>query len=429
MKWKIFISFIAIIFIDLLILSIQSKMIVIHLGIFVDNWGVPNGDSYKIIDNAIARFEQEYPNIQIEYESGILKEDYSTWLDNKILQGEEPDVFMVIDEDFNTLSSLGILENLGERIKADRDFNLDNYYESAIKSGQYQGIQYALPYESNPTMMFVNKTLLTKEGIEIPDNNWTLDDFYNICQKVTKDTNNDGSIDQYGCYNFRWLDSIYSHGINLFDEKGKLCAIDQQEAKDAISFVKKLNKLNQEHNITAEEFDAGKVAFTPMSFAQYRTYKPYPWKVKKYSNFEWDCIKMPAVIGNRKTGELSTLLMGISSRSKHQDIAWEFLKVLTYEKETQKEIGRYSQGVSSLKTGLYLNETIMNSTQNIDESNINQELLNQVMTDTIEQGRFKKYNSALNLLDIRIQSIIKNEEDLDMALLNLKKEINKYLKE
>lgn len=39
--------------------------------------------------------------------------------------------------------------------------------------------------------MFVNKTLLQKEGIEIPNNDWTLDDFYEICQKVTRDSNND----------------------------------------------------------------------------------------------------------------------------------------------------------------------------------------------------------------------------------------------
>ena len=43
--------------------------------------------------------------------------------------------------------------------------------------------QYALPYESVPTLMLVNKTLLKKEHIKMPDNNWTWDDFYKICQK------------------------------------------------------------------------------------------------------------------------------------------------------------------------------------------------------------------------------------------------------
>ena len=113
---------------------------------------------------------------------------------------------------------------------------------------------------------------------------------------------------------------MYSHGIRLFDEDGKECFIDQDEAKEAVIFVEKLNKLNQEHIITKEEFNTGKVAFAPMSFAQYRTYKPYPWRVKKFSDFEWDCIKMPLISSNDKGSEISSLLMGISSRSK----CWSF---------------------------------------------------------------------------------------------------------
>ena len=46
---------------------------------------------------------------------------------------------------------------------------------------------------------------------------------------------------------------------------------------------------------------------------------------------------MPLISSNDKGSEISSLLMGISSRSKNADIAWEFLKMLTYEKETQKD--------------------------------------------------------------------------------------------
>ena len=51
-------------------------------------------------------------------------------------------------------------------------------------------------------MMFVNKTLLTQEGIEVPEEDWTWNDLYRICQKVTKDSNGDGIIDQFGIYNY-----------------------------------------------------------------------------------------------------------------------------------------------------------------------------------------------------------------------------------
>ena len=84
----------------------RPRQLTLTIGVFAgSNWDVPNGDCYKIIDQAIERYEKEYPMVQIEYESGILKEDYSEWLSAKYLKGEEPDVFMILGEDFNTLSA------------------------------------------------------------------------------------------------------------------------------------------------------------------------------------------------------------------------------------------------------------------------------------------------------------------------------------
>lgn len=402
------------------------QKVVLKLGVFVgSNWDVPSSDSYRIIDYAIERFEKQYPQVEVEYKSGILKEDYSLWLSNQIIKGEEPDVFMILGDDFNTLSSLGALKNLDDYMKEDKDFDESKYFESALQTGNYQESQYALPYESNPQLMFVNKTLLKKEGIKIPNNQWTLDDFYEICQKVTKDSNGDGVIDQYGCYNYDWLDSVYSHGATLFNEEGTECYLSQEAVKNSLIFIQKLEALNQGHVISSTEFDNGQVVFSPMTFAQYRTYKPYPWRVKKYSAFEWDCVKMPSLYPNENSSEISSLLMGISSRTSHSKEAWNFLKMLTYDEQTQAELFQYSQGVSSLKNI----ESFYSNNDSISQSEIDMNLLNEVMETTIHHNQFKKYESALTLANTRINEIIHNEDDLDIALMELQKEINQYLKE
>ena len=75
--------------------------------------------------------------------------------------------------------------------------------------------------------------------------------------------------------------------------------------------------------VTAKDFDMGKVAFRPFTFAEYRTYKPYPWRIKKYSSFEWDCIKLPAGPSGRNSSLIQPMLMGISARSREQRLAWE----------------------------------------------------------------------------------------------------------
>ncbi len=83
------------------------------------------------------------------------------------------------------------------------------------------------------------------------------------------------------------------YGAQVFNEKGTKCYLDQSAVKRAIEFYRKLNNLNKGHTVTSEEFDKGLVACFPLSLAVYRTYKPYPWRVKNILHFEWDCLKMP----------------------------------------------------------------------------------------------------------------------------------------
>lgn len=67
----------------------------ITLGCFAGSyWNVQNGNSYKLIDNAIKKFEEQNPNVKVEYVSGITKDDYSEWLYGKLLEGNAPDVFL-----------------------------------------------------------------------------------------------------------------------------------------------------------------------------------------------------------------------------------------------------------------------------------------------------------------------------------------------
>lgn len=46
----------------------------ITIGVFSDSyWGVQNGYSYQIIDDAIKIFEDEHPGVKVEYVNGIIK--------------------------------------------------------------------------------------------------------------------------------------------------------------------------------------------------------------------------------------------------------------------------------------------------------------------------------------------------------------------
>lgn len=405
----------------IMIVADYPNTITLELGVFSgSNWGVPSGESYKTIDGAIERFEKKYPGIKVKYENGIMKSDYSSWLSDKIVKGSQPDVFMILDDDFNTLSSIGALANIDVYMTHDQKFNENDYYSSVLKAGAYSNKQYALPYECDPTLMFVNKTLLEECHIDMPDNDWTLNDFYSICKKVSQYSNK-----YYGCYDYSWLDSVYGYGAKVFNEIGTECFLDETTVKSAIEFYRKLNNLNNGHTVTSEEFDKGLVAFSPLSLSVYRTYKPYPWRVKKYSTFEWDCLKMPTVSKNKGSTQVSTLLMGMSAKSYHKSQAWDLLKELCHDTSTQESLTQYSQGISPLKE--VAQSQAISDMLDEEDSQINISLLNQALLGARNREKFKKYDSTMTLIDTNMTRILNSSDDFDLSLIELQKQVNKYL--
>lgn len=425
------ISFVLIVFAFVYIMN-RDKTVVLEVGIFAgSNWDVANANSYVIIDKAIERFEAEHDNVKIHYYSGILKEDYSEWFSQKLLLGKTPDVFVILSNDVNQFASLGVMKNLEELINRDDSLNKEDYFSTTLLSGEYNGVQYALPYETVPTMMFVNKTLLQKEGIAVPESDWTWEDLYNISKKITKDIDGDGILDQFGTYNYDWLDAAHTNGTILFDEDNMEINLSDDKVIQAVKFTKQLNDLNQERKVTQEDFDSGNVAFMPLPFSEYRTYKTYPYKIKKYLSFQWDCITLPAGENGGNISEVNTLLMGISNKTANEGFAWEFLKLLTYDKEIQMDIFRYSQGASVLKevTRSKEAEVILQEYMEESEKVIDNELLSRVIEQGTIAPQILKYKEAISLATSDIQGIVENNKSIDSSLKILQRKINQYMKQ
>lgn len=406
------------------------KNITLEFGMFTgSNWDVAQANSFTIIDKAIAKFEHAHPGVTVHYYSGIRKDDYSEWFSRKLLAGEEPDIFMVLGTDFNQFASMGVMKNLETFIEEDTDFEPEKYFTSAFVSGQYESVQYALPYETVPTLMFVNKTLLTQEGIDMPEENWTWEDFYEICKKVTRDTDGDGVPDQFGSYNYDWMDALCSNGGGVFNKKGTEAALTDSRVMEAVKYVRSINDLYGGEKLTQEDFNGGRVAFMPLTFAEYRTYKTYPYKIRKYANFQWDCVTMPAGEQGGNISQVDSLLMGISANTKEEKLAWEFLKLLTYDEESQMNIFYDSQGASVLKavTESQQMEQVVQEDMEEGDTVINGKLLGRVIEEGHVEPQFKKYEQAMSLTDSEINKILEEDKDVDSNLKILQRTINEYL--
>lgn len=200
---------------------------------------------------------------------------------------------------------------------------------------------------------------------------------------------------------------------------------------DAVRFIAKINELYGGYQVTQNDFDAGNVAFMPLTFAEYRTYKTYPYKIKKYRNFQWDCITFPAGPNGGNISEVDSLLIGISEKTKYQDLAWEFLKLLTYDEEIQMDIFQYSQGASVLKcvTSSAEAEAILQEDMEDGEKVIDSMILSRIIEDGTVVPKFKKYEQALSLSENAINKMLEEDSNAESTMKILQKTIETYLKQ
>lgn len=392
---------------------------VLRIGVYAgSSWDVPNSRENKFLDSLIKKFEKTHPHVKVVYESGIPKKDYADWLAEQVLKGEQPDLFMVPENDFSMLASAGALKSLDTLLTDDER---TAFYSVAYEAGQYQGVSYALPVESNPIMMCVNKDLLEKEGISIPESGWTLADFYEICKKVTKDTNGDGVVDQYGITDYTWQQALIAYGGHLTDKSG--INVDRAEMHQALAFMSKLDMLSQHYKVTSHDFDEGRVAFYPMSLAQYRTYKPYPYHVAKYSSFSWTCIPMPTADSKVMGTQVKTSLFGMSSNTKQEKLAWEFMLLLSQDKESQQNLFEKSQGTSVLPSVVKSQQTrkILQA-DDFGLDSLTSERLDSMMERSIIDIGQEVDRQTLERLDYLIKEALGNQE-IDSALPSIQREI------
>ena len=423
MKWRLrHLVVLVLVFVSVILsfaLWSSSHEKVLRIGVYAgSSWDVPNSRENKALDTLIKKFEKTHPHVKIIYESGIPKKNYADWLAEQVLKGEQPDLFMVPENDFSMLASAGALKSLDTLLTDDER---TAFYPVAYEAGQYQGVSYALPVESNPIMMCVNKDLLEKEGISIPESGWTLADFYEICKKVTKDTNGDGVVDQYGITDYTWQQALIAYGGHLTDKSG--INVDSPEMHQALAFMSKLDMLSQHYKVTSHDFDEGRVAFYPMSLAQYRTYKPYPYHVAKYSSFSWTCIPMPTANSKVMGTQVKTSLFGMSSNTKQEKLAWEFMLLLSQDKESQQTLFEKSQGTSVLPSVVKSQQTkqILQA-DDFGLDSLTSERLDSMMERSIIDIGQEVDRQTLERLDYLIKEALGNQE-IDSALPSIQKEI------
>ena len=216
----------------------------------------------------------------------------------------------------------------------DRDgISMDRYPEAFARSAQFEGQTYGFPLRAHPQLLFYRKDL-------IPNPPTTWDEVVEIGKQLKESHpeiaplalyyNNDGNRQNL----FIWLNFIWAAGGDIFNDdwtaawtsEEALQATEDYIALHTVHEVTNPNSLAFVEQDARQSFQQGNSAMIPVWWWAYSGF--YNPDASTLTKDQVAFTGMPAYNGRTKTYAIS-MPFSISTYSKNQGAAWEFLKWLS----------------------------------------------------------------------------------------------------
>jgi len=201
----------------------------------------------KAIDATIAAFNKVYPNIKIEIQY-VPAADRTAKFIAAMAANQGPDVVCLGNiADYYQFVQSGFLKEMDSTFIAKPDEYWAKFPKNFVDALTIKGKKYGIPYYSGPHAMIYNKAAYAAAGITEFPKTWS--EFKIVAKKLTRDTNGDGKIDQYGL-TFPSLDVqapriftmfAWSNGGEIIDSNGNP-TINSPKCVEALTYLTSLVK-------------------------------------------------------------------------------------------------------------------------------------------------------------------------------------------
>ena len=290
-------------------------------------WDV--GDDVKLQQGLIDQFNKTHKNIEVDLEA------YGSDYDTKITAGmgakDAPDVMYM----WNYPQYKDALEPLDSYIEKEGAEYKDNFYNTLWNYNSADGKVLGLPVGYTTHVVYYNKALFDKAGVEYPKAGWTWDDLQETANKLTnKDTKVtgfafSGKPDPYDFEMYLW-----GNNASYVDKDGNLKGnLDSKKSVEVFKMFQNMAKKGTA--ITTEgsgdtEMKSGKVAMF--------VYGAWGLKPLKEAGIDYGVVELPKFKNGKSVSILSSSGISVSKDSKHKKEAFEFIKFWTSEEANKARI-------------------------------------------------------------------------------------------
>ncbi len=339
-------------------------------------WGTAT--EIQILKNQIKEYEKATPNIRIKLIH--IPENYYKKIHLLLASKTEPDIILINNQN---------IEQYGKYLKTLEDTKYKNtYFKTAIEGLSYKGNLKALPRDMSMLVIYVNKTLLTKYGINIPDDNWTIDDFLTISK----------ALKEHNKYSILLEDDLYYLYPFLLSIDGKVIDQEINELKNYKS-IELYKDMSCKYHYSPEAYEIGKSTgaefFINEKSAFYLSGRWMTPKITELAKFDWDIIKFPTG-KNGSIVPIDATGWGISQNTKYYKESLDFIEYLANDQniEEMSTLGIIIPAKKRIAKKIFMKPT----TKNI-----------KIFYQISEEGKVIKYPKNYNKIRDKINTELKNQ--------------------
>jgi multiple sugar transport system substrate-binding protein len=167
-----------------------------------------------LVDEAVAAYEAAHPGIDITVTGIPFSDEGLAQLDTSLATDEGPDIFRIASDRLPNYGEQGVLSPIDDFLTdEDREDILPNLLEGV----EFNGEHLAWPQWVPPVGFYLNNAIFEAAGVEIPDADWTVDEFKQIAQDLTSEGVY-GFATYMGAASVNELTLLYTEGATVLND-------------------------------------------------------------------------------------------------------------------------------------------------------------------------------------------------------------------
>ena len=283
----------------------------------------------KIWQGLADRVTKKYPDIKVKLETTTFQ-NYWDKLQTQIASQTQADIVSMQAQRMPGFAARGALQSMQDRLDSG-DLDFKDFFPVIEDALSYKDEVQALAYDLGPPLLYYNKDLFKKAGVEVPspDKPMSWDEFKATAKKLT-----DPGTRTFGYvqgFTIDWvIPWIWGNGGDYMNEDATASTLDSPEAMEAMQFLSDLFHKDKvaapitdlaNPNFGLERFFSGKVGM----------HMDGPWQIvniRSNAKFDFDIAPAPA-------GSAGSIVwaagsgFGISKATKNADSAFKAISVIT----------------------------------------------------------------------------------------------------